>query len=341
MDKLAAGAFRAVHAAWLLVVLSAAATHAGPPSPIAGRYIVPGGGPSQPGGTVDIDPRRPAYTVNCRLDTGKTLRGLGLADGADLVGASLYTGGIAHGLAIYRRDPDGRSWRGRWITSIDSAGSVGVMDFEADPRQPTLAGKHHFSGHRVSTGQFEGTVTMYPKDNDFLLTFTTSGGATLYKGVGALRGDRLVVAWSFGSSPALAVYESANSGELSGHRVSLRSRGTLEPVSERLYSADTLLVATANGLINKDARGKGGGEGLSASEPGAPAVKTISYNDLMSRYGTSGWAERWLDCQLTTDEQRLLQLAVVRRRSTDPTAQTLGSRTVSQLIEEQRGLLSK
>lgn len=334
--------FCAIQLVALPVLIAPSTIRAAPSSPISGRYVVTGGGPSQPGGTVDIDPRRPAYTVNCRLDSGKTLRGLGLADGADLIGASLYTGGIAHGLAIYRRDPDGRLWRGRWITSIDSASSVGVMDFEADPKQPTLAGKHHFSGHRVSTGQFDGTVALYPKDSDFLLTFTTSGGATLYKGVGTLRGDRLVVAWSFGSSPALAVYESSNPGELSGRRISLRARGTLEPVSERLFSADASLVATGNGLINKDARGKGGGnEGLSASEPGAPPVKTTSYNDLMSRYGTAGWAERWLGCQLTADEQRLLQLAVVRRRSTDPAAQTLGSRTVSQLIEEQRGLLAK
>ena len=314
---------------------------AGLPPPFVGKYrIVPSariGEPSLAGGTVDIDLRRAAYTANWRLDNARPLRGLGLSEGNDLLGVSLYTGGIAHGLAIYRRADGGKRWLGHWITSIDSAANVGVMDFEADPKQPTLAGKHHFSGHRVSTGQFDGTVTMYPQGEDFLLTFTTSGGATLYRGVGILRGERLVVAWSFGSSPSLAVYNLGENGELNGRRLSLRSRGVLQPTPERLLPADAVIVA-GGPAPGKDKERRPDAGAMSASEPGAPPVKSISYNDLMTRYGSDGWAERWLDGQLTSDELRLLGLAVRRHRAGDPATETLGARTVAQLIDEQRRL---
>ncbi len=275
-----------------------------------------------PGGTVDIDPRRSAYTVNWRFDQGRPLRGIGLSDGTDLLGASLYTGGVAHGLAIYRRADGGRRWQGQWITSIDSASIVGVMDFDADPKQPTLAGRHHFSGHRATTGQFDGVVTITPQGEDYTLAFTTSGGATLYRGIGILRGDRLVVAWSFGSSPAVAVYELGARGELNGRRLSLRSRSVVLPTRERLIPAS---AATAAGGANE-------------AEPGAPVVKTSVYLDLVTRYNASGWVERWLDSQLTADEQRVLQLAVRRHHLGDPAAGTLGAQTVGQLIEEERKL---
>ena len=337
---------------WLFVCCVAAAggalvsgvADAAPAPPFVGRYrLVPGtraNDLSPAGGIVDIDFRHVAYTANWRLGSARPLRGLGLSEGNDLLGVSLYTGGIAHGLAIYRKADGGRRWLGHWITSIDSAASVGVMDFDADPKQPTLAGKHHFTGHRASTGQFEGTVTMSPQGEDFLLAFTTSGGATLYRGVGILRGERLVVAWSFGSSPALAAYELGEHGELNGRRLSMRTRGALQPMPERLVPADAVVVASgsAGAAKEKDRRPDVGV--MSASEPSAPSVKAISYSDLVARYGSAGWADRWLDGQLTSDEQRLLELAVRRHSAGDPTAATLGARTVAQLIEEQRRLQS-
>lgn len=328
----------------------AAAAPADPP--ITGRFtLVPAAPPESGlagGGIVDIDPRGSTYVVAVRPELGKGLRGLGLSEGLDLVGFSLNTGGIAHGLAVYRRAEGGQRWQGRWISSIDGGSSVGTMDFDADPKQPTLAGRHHFSGRRASYGQFDGTVAMSPQGGDFVLTYTTPGGAVLYRGVGAVRGERLVVAWSFGSSPALAVYQLGGQGELDGRRVSLRTGGRLEAMTEHLVPAGAVPSATpATEAAGKSEGAQAGATGsdvasydMSASEPGAPVVKTSVYMDLMIRYGSEGWAERWLDRQLTVDESHLLQFAVHRHRAGDPTTD-IGSRTVAQLIEEQRKLSSR
>ncbi len=324
-------------------------TLASPDGRIGGRYsIVPvaaaDNGLSN-GGIVDIDPHGSTYIVNVRPDLGKTLRGLGLSEGSDLVGFSLNTGGVAHGLAVYRRAGDGTRWQGRWISSIDSGSSIGTMDIETDPKQPTLAGRHHFSGRRASYGQFDGTVTLSPQGEDFVLTYTTPGGAVLYRGAGTVRGERLVVAWSFGSNPALAVYQLGGTGELDGRRVSLRSGGALQPpATEHLVPAGTVPVAIqpapdAGGEVPAPQPTDPDAGEMSAAEPGAPVVKNSVYLDLMTRYGTEGWAERWLDRQLTVDETHLLQLAARRHRAGDPSTD-VGTRTVAQLIDEERKLQS-
>ena len=267
---------------------------------------------------------------------------------------SLATGGSAYGVQIYRRADDGREWRAPWITSIDGAASVGEITFRADG---PLVGRHSATCRRPGAGGFEATVDIAARGDDYLLTFSVEHGV-LYRGMGVLLdGNRLVVGWSFGSPPAVAVYRIGADGLFAGRRVALRSgQAVVTPERFAREGADAARLLPAS-IAQKDPAAPDGGEDappafgalspeesalLSMMEPGAPSVKTWDYDELQQRYGTDGWADRWLAEQLTPEENALLQKAVRRRtraraREKDKTKPVAGDKqTVGALIEAAR-----
>lgn len=311
-------------------------------SDLSGRYVVaslspkPGALLAQAsyGGTVDIADRRHGYAVTWRLAAeSRKLRGIGWLEDDDLLGVSLATGGIAYGLAIYHHAVGEHQWRGHWITSIDSGGTPGEIGFD-DEGGDKLPGHHRLHCSRPGAGSFEGSVNITPEGEDYLLTFTTDG-ALLYRGAGILLDDgRLVVGWSFGSAPAVAVYRLGHDGLLSGRRVSLRGgqhNAMVEDLARTGDDAARLLPAAARidpALVPSDIDA-----GL---EPDAPEVKNLVYEDLMDRYGSDGWAERWLEGQLTPEEHALLEQAVHRRRGRAGRDKLPPRATIGDLIEHER-----
>lgn len=169
----------------------------------------------------------PVWTLGWRLDSGKRQRALGLSDAGTLLAASLNTGGAAYGLLVLRRAVDG--WNGRWITSIDGASTLGDMFISG----ATLAGRHGFAG-RGRAGSFEGSVNVTARGPAYSLNFNSANGVELYRGIGAVDGDRLAVAWSFGGSPSLAMYAVGEKG-LTGQRFTFaRRQNDATAVTERL-----------------------------------------------------------------------------------------------------------
>ena len=355
-----------------MVLACAVLIHQSRATDLGGRYVVASSAaasavaapaanstpvPETYGGTLDIAARRHGYAVTWRpANGGSRLRGLGLRDGDDLLGVSLATGGSAYGVQIYHRADDGHEWHAPWITSIDGAASVGEITFRADG---PLVGRHPVTCRRPGAGGFEATVDIAARGDDYLLTFSVDHGV-LYRGMGVLLdGNRLVVGWSFGSPPAVAVYRIGADGLFAGRRVALRS-GQAVTTPERFAregadAARLLPAAVARG--NAAGSPDGGGEDappafgalspqesalLSMMEPGAPSVKTWNYDELQQRYGADGWADRWLAEQLTPEENALLQQAVRRRtraraREKDKTKAVAGDKqTVGELIEAAR-----
>ena len=307
---------------------------------LAGRYVV-ASLPNTPdatltnaiyAGTADVGTRHHGLTVTWHLrNRARRLRGLGFADGDDLLGVSLATGGAAHGLAIYRRSANGHEWRGRWITSIDEGRVVGEIRFDGDG--PSVVGRHALACRRPGSGGFEGSVNVTAVGENYALTFST-GGSVLYKGVGIRVGeDRLVVGWSFGSPPALAVYQRNAEGLLSGRRVNPRAeaesvRDVLARDGEDALRLLPVAARTDPALVPSD---------VDASlEPGSPQIKGWNYDDLLDRYGADGWARRWLDEQLSVEEHALLDGALQRRRRGRVSSQLPPHPTIGELIEEQR-----
>lgn len=287
------------------------------------------------GGSVEVVARQHAFAVTWHLTAEKRkLRGLALLDNDDLLGVSLATGGVAYGLAVYHHAPGEHQWRGRWITSIDSGATPGEITFDDDNGSDQLPGRHRLHCHRPGAGGFEGTVNITVEGPDYLLAFAVDG-ALLYRGAGILLADgRLVVGWSFGSAPAVAVYRIGPDGLLSGRRLSLRG-GQPTVASEDLArvgdDAARLLPPAARidpALVPSDVD--------AGMEPDAPEVKTLVYDDLMDRYGSDGWAERWLEGQLTAEEYGLLKQAVHRRQSRAARDKIPARPTIGDLIEEQR-----
>ena len=286
------------------------------------------------GGTADLAARRNAVNVTWHL-TGQThkLHGLGLLDHDDLLGVSLATGGIAYGAAIYSHTPGEHQWIGRWITSIDGGGLPGEISFD-DDGGGQLTGRHTLHCRRPGAGSFEGIVTISPSGGDYLLTFAVDG-ALLYRGVGILAdGNRLVVGWSFGSSPAVAAYRIGPDGLIAGRRLSVRD-GHRGDASEALAlagdAAARLLPPAARidpALVPSDVD--------AGMEPDAPEVKSLVYADLMDRYGSDGWAERWLEGQLTPEEHALLEQAVHRRHGRSEHDKLPPRATIGEIIEHER-----
>ncbi len=151
----------------------------------------------------------------------------------------------------------------------------------------------------------------------------------LYRGLGILLdADRLIVGWSFGSAPALAVYRAEPGGLLAGRRLSLRAgqsvviREALAREGEEAMRLLPVAARTDPAMLRAAAD--------ATLEPGSPEIKTWGYDDLQTRHGADGWARRWLDEQLTSDERNLLERAVRRRRK--PAA----GRTVGEIINDER-----
>ncbi len=306
---------------------------------IAGRYVVATlpAAPDAPvaqaayAGTAEITPGKHVSRVTWQpaASGARRLRGLGLSDDDGTLGISLATGGSAYGVALYRHSAAANQWQGRWITSIDSGGTMGEIHFDDAGSGGALPGRHRLVCRRPGSGSFEGAVNITPQGDDFLLTFEVDH-TVLYRGLGILLDpDRLIVGWSFGSAPAVAVYRPGPDGLLAGRRVSLRG-GQPQVVREALAregeEAMRLLPAAARtdpALLRASADAE--------LEPGSPEIKTWTYDDLQAQHGADGWARRWLEEQLTPDERSLLERAVRRRRP--PGAP---GRTVGELIEAER-----
>ena len=282
-------------------------------------------------GTVDVTPRRGRVStvVWQPATTGaRRVRGLGLSDDDGTLGVSVATGGAAYGVAIYHHVAGSHEWQGRWITSLDGGGAVGDIRFD-DAEGSTLVGRHRLVCRRPGSGSFEGAVSIVARGDDYSLTF--EGDRTvLYRGVGILLDkDRLVVGWSFGSAPSLAVYRPEPSGLFTGRRISARAGQSVairEALAREGEEAMRLLPAAARtdpALLRASADAE--------LEPGSPEIKAWTYDDLQAQHGTDGWARRWLDEQLTPEERRLLERATHRRRA-KPTA----GRTIGALIDEER-----
>lgn len=194
---------------------------------LPGRYFLPEGSPAG-GGWLDVAVKQdPVCTLAWRLDSEKRVRALGLSDSGRLLAASFNTGGAAHGLVVFRRTAAG--WGGRWITSIDGASTLGEMTIDGD----ALSGRHRFSG-RGRAGRFEGSVNISTRGAAYSMNFYGASGVPLYRGIGVVNEGRLLVAWSFGSSPSLAVYAVDDKG-LAGSRFSFgRGQGDAVTAPERL-----------------------------------------------------------------------------------------------------------
>ena len=288
-------------------------------------------------GTADITTRHHGYGMNWHLrDSSRLLRGLGLKDADDLLGVSLVTGGVVNGIGIYHHSAEAHNWQGRWITSLDSGGTVGEISFD-DNGNNSLLGSHPLFCRRPGSGSFEGTVTITAQEANYLLTFSV-GRSVLYRGVGVLLedGNRLVVGWSFGSPPALAVYQANADGLFTGRRINPRAQESTvrEVLAHEGEDTLRLLPVAARpdpSLVPSD---------VDASlEPGSPEIKHWNYDDLMARYGEDGWGGRWLDEQLTPEERALLNGALKRRRNPRVVAKQTHP-TIGELIEAQRQRVS-
>ncbi len=292
----------------------------------SGRYVMATNENDQEvyGGAVSISARKNAYEMDWQLaGEYRSLHGLGLLDDHELLGVSLSTGGGAYGVAVYHRGKNDSQWQGRWVTSIDGASNVGDISFDAGS---TLVGTHSLTCKRPGVGSFVGTVEVVAKGSDYLLTFLL-GHSVLYKGLGVLSGDgRLIVGWSFGSAPALAVYHYNAEGSLTGRRLALRSNGQVVSTSERMARegevAARLLPVAAHGNLEEqsEAGPLPGAFGtltdpvLAVLEPNPPLVKHMTYEQLQ-KAGPDGWADRWLAGQLSPEERA--DLASARQRLAD------------------------
>ncbi len=321
---------------WLLLTVSAY------PGDLTGRYVV-ASVPPKPGasladatygGVADIVARNHSYGVTWHL-TAETrkMRGLGLLADDDLLGVSLSTGGIAYGVAIYHHEVAEHCWRGHWITSIDSGGTPGEISF-GDDGSGQLPGRHRLQCSRPAAGGFEGSVSIESEGTDYRLSFAADG-ASLYRGAGILLDDgRLVVGWSFGSAPSVAAYRIGANGLFTGRRFSLRGGHPAVAAEHLAKSGDDaarLLPPAARidpALMPSDVD--------AGIEPDAPEVKTWVYDELMNRYNADGWAERWMEGQLTPEEHALLERAVRRRRGRPGRGPTDARLTIGDLIEQER-----
>ena len=336
-----------------LLALTLASASAGQSADLAGRYVVATNSSADQevyGGSASVLSRRNAYEMDWQLaGGGRSLHGLGLLEDRELLGVSVSTGGGAYGVAVYRHAKNDPQWKGRWVTSIDGAANVGEISFDAGS---TLVGTHALTCKRPGVGSFVGTVQIEAKGSDYLLTFLL-GHAVLYKGLGVLSGDgRLVVGWSFGSSPALAVYRYNSEGTLTGRRISLKPGGQVTSTTERMARegeiAARLLPVAAHGNLEEqfDAGPLPGAFGtltdpvLAVLEPNPPLVKQMTY-DQLQKAGPDGWAERWLAGQLSSEDRA--DLASARQRLAD-TGRGKGknagaansSKTIGELIDAER-----
>jgi hypothetical protein len=280
---------------------------------------------------LEITAHRNAYAVTYDSGAGRRKqRGWGLLDGDRLVVAP-STGGAAYGVAIYHHLAREHAWSGPWISSLDGGASLGKIRFEEGA---ALEGRHALFCARPGAGSVSGTVEIKPAADGYQLTFQL-GRAVYYRGVGLLLpGDRLAVGWSFGSAPALATYEIGAGGALSEHQVAWTPHPGV-PANSRFLpiNVDQYFAAMNPGTpLPADSEAA-----ALLLGPAAPQVKAWSYAALMRQYGNDGWAERWLERQLTPEELRLLHAALRRRESRGGTDAEVESRSIGTLIEDERG----
>jgi hypothetical protein len=330
---------------------------------IAGRYATQtaadasgGTGAGAAGATeagaqiVEITAHRNAYAVTYQSGASRhKRRGWGLLDAEELVVAP-STGGSAYGVAIYHHDAAEHAWSGPWISSLDGGATPGQIRFAEGAG---LEGRHALFCTRPGAGGVSGTVEIKPAANGYQLTFNL-GRAVYYRGVGlSLPGDRLAVGWSFGSAPELATYQPGPDGALLEHHISWTPRPG-HPVEEALTPlSDDQYFAAMNQATPGQGRGSStmplfasppeAGEPSAGAEaaaqllgPAAPQVKAWSYPALLRQYGADGWAERWLERQLTAEEYRLFNAALRRHGVQGDAAQELEHRSIGTLIEDQR-----
>lgn len=333
-------AFRILRASVLLLATCCALPSVWPRE-FAGHYVV-ASLPATSGatlssaiyaGTADVAARQHGYSVTWHLrQSAKRLRGLGMTDAADLLGVSLVTGGAVNGLGIYHHSAEAHAWQGHWITSLDSGGTVGEIRFD-DNGGGSLLGRHPLFCRRPGSGSFEGAVNITAQGANYLLTFEV-GRSVLYRGVGILLddGNRLVVGWSFGSPPALAVYQMNADGLFNGRRVNPRAE---ESTVREVFARDGEDALRLLPIAARTDPSQVPGDVDASLEPGSPEIKHWNYDDLMTRYGGDGWGDRWLDEQLTPEEHALLHGALKRRR-TPRVAARLPHPTIGELIDAQR-----
>ena len=316
----------------LAMLCAGAGALSAPGAEIGGRYAVVepwSTAPAADAETVEIDAHRNAYAVVCSPAAGARRRhGWALREG-DRLAASLATGGAAYGVAIYHHLPGGHSWSGPWISSLDGGASVGVIHFEDGPE---LAGRHVVVCERPGAGSVEGTVDISAAADGYRLTFRL-GRAVFYRGVGAsLADDCLAVAWSFGSAPELATYQLAANGGLAEQRIAW------SPHPETVSGAMLLPVKNDAGTLGPVANLSAADDPATAVVgPATPQVKAWSYASLLRQYGRDGWAARWLEGQLTSEERRWLENAIRRHTVAGGQADAdLENRSIGTLIDEER-----
>ena len=322
----------------------------------------PGGEPAElAGAAVEVVSRPHSYAVTWQPRAGRRKRGLGLRDEDGLLDVSVDTGGAAYGSAIFHQVAG--HWEAQSISSIDAGNSPVQLSFQAGA---DLAGSHPLVCSRRGFGTLHGVVRIAPLGPHYVLTFT-SGHMTLYHAIAELApgGDRLICAWSFGSSPALVWYQ-GDGDSLTGKRLSARSGQAVETVENlvRPSAAPNLpsplgAASGVSGEMPEDGSVAGLPEGGLRDELPAPSaeagnaarlitgidaanVKAWTYGGWRRQHQRRGRAVALSDAQLTPAEHAFLEAAAARyRHGSREQRKMLDSRTVSALIDEERSLGSR
>ena len=311
---------------------------------------------------MEIAAHRHAYAVSYQIAGNRHKhRGWGLLDG-DQLAVALSTGGAAYGVGIYHHVPTEHDWSGPWMSSLDGGAAVGTIHFAEGV---SLEGRHTLVCARPGAGSVSGTVEIKAVADGYQLRFNL-GRVVFYRGVGVmLPGERLAVGWSFGSAPDLATYAVGAGGTLAEHHVSWTphpensASAQFRPLSDDQYfavinegtpnsgpgSSRMPLFANPAGPSAEDVPTGDAASGSDALAPAvgpvAPQVKAWGYAALMRQYGADGWAQRWLERQLTQEELRLLHAALRRQEAQAAAAQGLETRSIETMIEDERGRESR
>ncbi len=304
---------------------------------LGGRYqALPAaaGMPVVPAEIVQLTPHRNAYEVRWEPVAGsRRQHGWGLLDGQQLM-VAVSTGGAASGVAIYHHAPAEHAWSGPWISSLDGGGALGTIRFEAEAE---LDGRHALVCARPGAGTVTGTVEIKAAAGGYQLTFRL-GRAVYYRGVGVLLPNgALAVGWSFGSVPAAAAFVCNADGSLTERRVSWTPlpAGADRSVQLTPFDGDEYALAASQGAgeLVTPAEASAAAAAALLLGPATPQVKAWDYATLLRQYGSGGWAERWLERQLTPEERQLLKAALQRHPAgaNDPDHRSIGT-----LIDEER-----
>ena len=339
----------------LALAFAGASVAASSAAEIGGRYATPASADGSPSGearVLEITAHRNAYALLYPAEGSRRKRhGWGLLDG-DQLAVAVSTGGPAYGVAIYHHDAGEHAWSGPWISSLDGGALLGRIRFDDGA---ALEGRHAVFCVRPGAGSVSGTVEIKPAADGYQLTFNL-GRVVYYRAVGLLLpGDRLAVSWSFGSAPEIATYQVDGNGSLTEHRFAWTAvagnapAARFEPITDEQYSAVMNSLARPSGsgssqmplfanpadTVTEELPG-GDTDAAPPVGPAAPQVKAWSYGALMRQYGNDGWAERWLERQLTLEELTLLHAALRRHKVRGSADQDAESRSIGTMIDEER-----